>query len=115
MKSQAKKLTRKEVFKQLNTVLDPELRIGLVDLGLIYDVSLSSKQTARGERTQIHILMTLTSPGCPLASVFDQMVKSGLSSLPGIDAQQDITVEITFDPPWIIDMMNPEVRARLEL
>lgn len=109
------RLTRAAVYKKLNEVLDPELRIGLVDLGLIYDVSISPAQTQDGERVRIHILMTLTTPGCPLAGVFGTMVKEGLSGFPGVDIDRDITVELTFDPPWIIDMMNPESRARLGL
>ncbi|MBI5151482.1 MAG: metal-sulfur cluster assembly factor [Candidatus Pacebacteria bacterium] len=104
-----------DIYKQLNTILDPELRIGLVDLGLIYDVSFVPIQTDSGERIHIHILMTLTTPGCPLASVFDQMVKDGLKGLGDIDPKQDVTIELTFDPPWVIDMMNPESRAQLGL
>ena len=102
------------IKKQLNTILDPELHVGLVDLGLIYDVSVSPVQTSAGERLHIHILMTLTSVGCPLAGTFDAMVKQGLTELPGIEPN-DITVELTFDPPWIMDMMNPEMRAELGL
>ncbi len=108
-------ITKEKVYEKLNTILDPELAIGLVDLGLIYDVSIAPVQTKIGERVHIHILMTLTTPGCPLAGMFDQMVKDGLADLPGIDPQQDITVELTFDPPWVLDMMNPEARARLGL
>lgn len=108
-------LTIENIYKHLNTILDPELRIGLVDLGLIYDVSLAPIQTSGGERIHMHILMTLTTPGCPLASVFDQMVKDGLKGLGSIDPKQDVTIELTFDPPWIIDMMNPESRAQLGL
>lgn len=108
-------LTKEKVYEQLNTILDPELAVGLVDLGLIYDVSVAPVQTKKGERIHVHILMTLTTPGCPLAGMFDQMIKDGLIDLPGIDPQQDITVELTFDPPWILDMMNLETRAKLGL
>ena len=104
----------KLVYKQLNTILDPELHVGLVDLGLIYDVFVSPTQASTGERSHIHILMTLTSVGCPLAGTFDAMVKQGLTELPGIEPN-DITVELTFDPPWIMDMMDPETRAGLGL
>ena len=110
----ARAITPKLVYKQLNTILDPELHVGLVDLGLIYDVSISPVQTSAGERLHIHVLMTLTSVGCPLAGTFDAMVKQGLTELPGIESN-DITVELTFDPPWIMDMMNPETRAALGL
>lgn len=116
MNSNAKtsRITPEIIYKQLNIILDPELHVGLVDLGLIYDVSVLPVQTSTGERLHIHVLMTLTSIGCPLAGTFDAMVKQGLTELPDIKPS-DITVELTFDPPWIIDMMNPETRAGLGL
>jgi metal-sulfur cluster biosynthetic enzyme len=108
-------VTSKQIYKQLKTVLDPELHINIVDLGLIYDVSISTVQELKGNKQKIHIVMTLTTPGCPLASVFDRMVRDALIDVPGIDAYHDITIELTFDPPWIIDMMDAEARARLGL
>ena len=104
----------KLVYKQLNTILDPELHVGLVDLGLIYNVSISPVQTPAGKRQHINVVMTLTSAGCPLAGAFDAMVRQGLTELPGVEPN-DITVELTFDPPWIMDMMNSETRAGLGL
>lgn len=108
------RLTPEIIKKQLNTILDPELHVGLVDLGLIYDVSISPVQTSAGNRQHIHVLMTLTTAGCPLAGTFDAMVRNGLTELRGVEPN-DITVELTFDPPWIMDMMNPETRAELGL
>ncbi len=102
-------------MEALHGILDPELHVSIVDLGLIYDVSISPTQTPEGTRDHIHILMTLTTPGCPLAAVFDRMVKDAFHSFPHVDADRDVTVELTFDPPWIIDMMNPETRAQLGL
>ena len=108
------RLTPKIIKKELNPILDPELHLGLGYLGLTYDVSVSPVQTSTGGRLNIHILMTLTSVGCPLAGTFDAMVKQGLTELPGVELN-DITVELTFDPPWIMDMMNPETRAEMGL
>jgi metal-sulfur cluster biosynthetic enzyme len=101
------------VYDRLKTVLDPELSIDLVSLGLIYNVSVSTLQTEFGERQHIHILMTLTTPGCPLAGVFDKLVKDSLFGLEGIEPDEDVTVELTFDPPWVQDMMSEEARAEL--
>lgn len=108
-------MTKEKVMELLHEILDPELHVSIVDLGLIYDVSISPTQTPEGLRDHIHILMTLTTPGCPLAAMFDRMVKDAFKDIPEIDSDRDITIELTFDPPWIIDMMNPETRAHLGL
>lgn len=115
MEKKHEQITKEKVMDLLHTILDPELHVNIVDLGLIYDVSISPTQTPEGLRDHIHILMTLTTPGCPLAAMFDRMVKDAFKDIPQIDSDRDITIELTFDPPWIIDMMNPETRARLGL
>ena len=114
------KLTPELVYKHLEQVIDPELNIDIVSLGLIYDVTVAQVQTDSGSEIQIHILMTLTTPGCPLAGVFDQMVKESLIGLEDdhgqpIDIDHQVTVELTFDPPWLPDMMTEEARAELGL
>lgn len=109
------KLTKKNIYKCLSTVIDPELGIDIVSMGLIYDVTIGKIQLKSGERNKIHILMTLTTPGCPLIGVFGKMVKDSLSEIDGIDIEKDIEVELTFDPPWITDMMSIEARAELGL
>ena len=103
------------IYDRLGTVMDPELGIDLVSLGLIYDVSIGQKQEKTGEKVKIHILMTLTTPGCPLAGVFDKLVKDSLFGLEGIDPDDDVSIELTFDPPWVPDMMTEEARAELDL
>lgn len=105
--------TQDEVYQQLRQVIDPELGINIVDLGLIYQVNVLKKQTPEGEQPLLHILMTLTTPGCPLAGIFDQMVKDQLNIWPEIDRDENIIVELTFDPPWVPDMMSAEARAEL--
>ncbi len=97
----------------LATVIDPELGVDIVSLGLIYDVTVKNKQTPEGEEPFVHIIMTLTTPGCPLAGVFDHMLRTALRTIPGLDADQQVFIELTFDPPWVPDMMSDEAKAEL--
>ena len=87
----------------LRTIFDTEIPVDIYELGLIYDVQVS-------EDADIHILMTLTSPNCPVAETLPVEVQEKVRSLP--DAKE-VEVEITFDPPWTKDMMSEA--ARLEL
>jgi len=87
----------------VRTIVDPEVPVDIYELGLIYDVQVS-------EDADIHILMTLTSPNCPVAETLPVEVQEKVRSLP--DAKE-VEVEITFDPPWTKDMMSEA--ARLEL
>ncbi|NCN51197.1 MAG: metal-sulfur cluster assembly factor [Candidatus Pacebacteria bacterium] len=106
-------ITEKDVMDCLTTVIDPELHIDIVSMGLVYGIDIRDIQTDTGTRPWIHVLLTLTTPGCPLAAMFDTMIKDALAGLPGVDVQKDITVELTFDPPWVPDMMTEEARAEL--
>lgn len=108
-------ITRDWVYECLKQVIDPELNVDIVSLGLIYDVSVSPVQTEKGEKTHLHILMTLTTPGCPLAGSFQFMVKDSLKGLPEINVDTDLEVELTFDPPWTVDMMDQETKMTLGL
>lgn len=92
-----------EVVGILCTIFDPEIPVDIYQLGLIYDVQISSER-------DVHILMTLTSPNCPVAESLPQEVKEKTRAL---DTVKDVDVEITFDPPWDKDMMSEE--AKLEL
>lgn len=100
------KLTEDNVRQALATVIDPELQIDIVSLGLIYNVKI--------EDNQVVIKMTLTTPGCPLAPVIDQMVRESLYGLVE-DTDQDVVINLTFDPPWIVEMMSEEARLELGL
>jgi len=106
-------ITPEQVRSKLAQVMDPELNVDLVSLGLIYDITVKDVQREDGSHPMIHILMTLTTPGCPLAGVFDRLVKDALSDLVGVNVEQDIFIELTFDPPWIPDMMSAEAKAEL--
>lgn len=92
------------VLKQLKTVIDPELNVDIVDLGLIYNISIDQK---KGE---VEIDMTLTSPGCPLAFVFEQMVRDAVSKIKGV---RKVFVNLVFEPAWNPDKMSEEVREKL--
>lgn len=97
------KLSVAKVKKKLQEVLDPELGISIVDMGLIYDVSIHTNS--------VKILMTLTTMGCPLISVIEQDIKNKIQEL-GIK-EKDINIELTFDPPWTIDKMSKSAKAKL--
>ena len=91
------------VVTMLKSIYDPEIPVDIYELGLIYDVQVSDQK-------QAHILMTLTSPNCPVAETLPMEVKEKVESIVGID---ECEVEITFEPPWTKEMMSEE--ARLEL
>jgi len=95
------------VRKALSTVMDPELQVDIVSLGLIYGIQFPTPNT-------VTIRMTLTTPGCPLAPVIHQMVRDSLFDLVE-DTESDVTIELTFDPPWLPDMMTEEARLELGL
>jgi len=98
------KLTKKLVLEKLNKVLDPEIGISIVDLGLIYDVHFRSDQP-------IIISMTLTTIGCPLFPVIEQEIKNKMADL-GLK-NSDYQIKLTFDPPWSMDKMSKKAKATL--
>ena len=87
----------------LKTIYDPEIPVDIYELGLIYDVLVN-------EDNEVKILMTLTSPNCPVAETLPVEVEEKVKS---IDAVKDAEVEITFDPPWTQELMSEA--AKLEL
>jgi metal-sulfur cluster biosynthetic enzyme len=93
----ATKTTSSRVYQLLATVMDPELHIDIVALGLIYDVVIRQMANVK---TQIHVTMTLTTPGCPLAPVIDRMIKEALEPLGA-----EVELELVWDPPWTKEMM----------
>lgn len=100
------KFTKIEVFNRLRTVIDPELNVNIVDLGLIYEVKISQEE--------LLIKMTLTSPGCPLAPVIYSMVEDCLKGLSGFKKDK-LNLLVVFDPPWTVEMMSEEIRIELGL
>jgi len=90
-------VVQEQVIEKLKECLDPELGINIVDLGLIYSVNI--------EGSSVHILMTMTTPGCPLDSYFVKDITSRLKSVKDVS---NVSVEMTFDPPWIPSKMSQE-------
>ena len=95
-------IKKETVTAQLKKVLDPELHINIVDLGLIYQVETKGND--------VHILMTLTFPGCPLGSIIHKEIKEKIGELKNVGK---IDLKITFDPPW--DMSKVSQEAKMEL
>ncbi|MBU2974805.1 DUF59 domain-containing protein [Zobellia sp. B3R18] len=89
----------------LKTIYDPEIPVDIYELGLIYDVFVN-------EDNEVKILMTLTSPNCPVAESLPAEVEEKVKSL---DIVKDAEVEITFDPPWTQDLMSEEAKLELGL
>ncbi|HWS23535.1 MAG TPA: iron-sulfur cluster assembly protein [Anaerolineales bacterium] len=99
-----KMISESEVKKILSTILDPELGHNIVDLGLIYKINVESDK--------IIILMTLTTPGCPLSGYFHHTIQTQVAAATGLDPDQ-VEINLTFDPPWSPEAMSEELRLEL--
>lgn len=96
-------LLGEKIVRVLKTIYDPEIPVDIYELGLIYDVFVN-------EDFDVKILMTLTTPNCPVAETLPLEVEEKVKSLNDVKSAE---VEITFDPPWSQDLMSEE--AKLEL
>ena len=94
------------IWEQLRTCYDPEIPINIVDLGLIYECRVSPMKEGGN---QVHIVMTLTAPGCGMGEFLAADVRSRVAQVPNVS---QVDVELTFDPPWDRDRMSEA--ARLE-
>ena len=92
-----------KIVNVLKTIFDPEIPVDIYELGLIYDVFVN-------EDYEVKILMTLTTPNCPVAETLPLEVEEKVKTISGV---KNAVVEITFDPPWSQDIMSDE--AKLEL
>lgn len=94
--------TREQILEALKVVIDPELGISVVDLGLVYDVQV--------EDDVIKVTYTLTSMGCPVGPLIEQQIQQVLTTIPGI---AHVETTQTFDPPWSVDQMSEEARLAM--
>ncbi|WP_350289409.1 iron-sulfur cluster assembly protein [uncultured Croceitalea sp.] len=94
-----------KIVRVLKTIYDPEIPVDIYELGLIYDVFINEDYDAK-------ILMTLTSPNCPVAESLPVEIEEKVKSL---DELKDVEVEITFDPPWTQELMSEEAKLELGL
>jgi metal-sulfur cluster biosynthetic enzyme len=93
--------TKELVLEKLKSVMDPELHIDIVSLGLIYDVETTDNK--------IKVIMTLTTPGCPLAPEIDRLVRQALKPL----GEYSIELELVWEPAWTKERMSEEAKLKL--
>ena len=92
-----------KIITTIKTIFDPEIPVDIYELGLIYDIMVN-------ENFDVKILMTLTTPNCPVAETLPVDVEEKVKTVEGV---KDVELEITFEPPWSQDLMSDE--AKLEL
>lgn len=92
-----------QIAQVLQTIYDPEIPVDIYSLGMIYEISVDEEANAK-------VVMTLTTPNCPVAESMPNEVREKVAALPGI---KSVDLELTFDPPWTKDMMTDA--AKLEL
>lgn len=95
---------REAVIEEIQSVYDPEIPVNIFELGLVYEVKV--------EDEKVYVLMTLTSPNCPVAESLPMEVKQKIEALDGV---REAEVEITFDPSWDEEMMSDEAKLELGL
>jgi metal-sulfur cluster biosynthetic enzyme len=93
---------RDEVMEALENVIDPELGLDFVSLGLVYDVEL--------EGNDVHITFTLTSPGCPIGPQVTEQMKEFVSEVEGVEK---VFPKMVFSPPWSPDLMSEDAKFAL--
>lgn len=96
-------LMGENIIKALKTVFDPEIPVDIYELGLIYDVQISDEGAVK-------IIMTLTTPNCPVAESLPQEVKEKVAEVDGV---KEVDLELTFEPSWNKDMMSEEAKFEL--
>ena len=94
-----------DIVESIKTVYDPEIPINIYDLGLIYKIN-------QEENGDVHIDMSLTAPGCPVAGILPQQVADAVASISGVGK---VEVEIVWEPAWTIDRLSDDARMILEM
>lgn len=95
-------LTEEDVYNALQNVYDPEIPVSIVDLGLIYDVKISSGNN-------VSIKMSLTTPGCGMGAMIAQQAEAAVREI----GANNVLVEVVWDPPWNPDMMSEDAKIKL--
>src|SRR4051812_17648716 len=94
-----------QLIAALKTVYDPEIPVDIYELGLIYKVDVADNK-------DVTVDMTLTAPACPVAGEMPNMVRDALLTVPGVG---EVTVNMTFDPPWTPERMSEEAKLELNM
>ena len=96
---------RDQIIAEIKKIYDPEIPVNIYELGLIYDIKVENKNTAK-------VKMTLTSPNCPVAESLPKEVKDGIMQVEGIDK---VDLDLVWDPPWDKSMMSEAAKLELNL
>ena len=96
---------KEKIIEEIKKIYDPEIPVNIYDLGLIYDVKVENKNTAK-------VKMTLTSPNCPVAESLPKEVKDGIMQVEGIEK---VDLDLVWDPPWDKTMMSESAKLELNL
>ncbi len=96
---------KEKIIEEIKKIYDPEIPVNIYDLGLIYDIKVEDKNTAK-------IKMTLTSPNCPVAETLPKEVKDGIMQVEGIDK---VDLDLVWDPPWDKGRMSEAAKLELNL
>lgn len=94
-----------QIVEAIKTIYDPEIPVNIYDLGLIYEVDVN-------EQNEVRIVMTLTSPNCPVAESLPEEV---IEKVKGVEGVKDVELNLTFDPPWSREMLSDEALLELGL
>ena len=94
-----------QIIAEIKKIYDPEIPVNIYELGLIYDIKVENKNTAK-------VKMTLTSPNCPVAESLPKEVKDSIMQVEGIDK---VDLDIVWDPPWDKNMMSEAAKLELNL
>jgi len=96
---------REEIVEAIRTIKDPEIPVNIYDLGLIYGIEID-------DACNVKIMMTLTTPNCPVADALPSSVKEKVRSLAGVG---EVNVEMTWEPQWTPEKMTPEAKSAMDL
>ena len=98
-------IKKEDIVNQMKEVFDPEIPVNIYDLGLIYEIKID-------EEKKVEIIMTLTSPNCPVAETLPIDVSHKIKNLNGM---KSLTVYLTFEPPWDKNMMSEDAKLALDI
>jgi len=100
------------VWAALRGCFDPEIPVNIVDLGLVYDLSIETSESGKGGRHRVEVKMTLTAPGCGMGPVIAEDARARIAALPDVE---DVKVHIVWDPVWVPQMISEAGRKKLGL
>ena len=103
--NEALTIKKEDIVNQIKEVFDPEIPVNIYDLGLIYEIKID-------EEKKVEIIMTLTSPNCPVAESLPKEVSQKITNLKGM---KSLAVYLTFDPPWDHNMMSEDAKLALDI